>query len=121
MENLYFLCKSYQLKLIRYDYNEPCRGKDQCDRESAASKKVINSYVDAGNDVLSADDIFKALHYGSGVRNSMASVIEVDSSNSTLSGQNIVNINSFHSVTFEENHMKLQRYYNIGKGKKSLL
>ena len=116
LENLYKLCKKYHLTLVRYDYNEPCRGKDQCDRESAGGKTVINSYVNAGNDVLSAVDIYNALQYGSGVRNAKASVVEIDSSTSDLSGPSIPAINSYHSVQFNNDHMKLHRYFNIGKG-----
>ena len=32
-EALYFLCKSKGIKLVRYDFNEPCHGKDQFGRE----------------------------------------------------------------------------------------
>ena len=28
---------------------EPCKGKEQCDPESARAKNVMKSYVDAGN------------------------------------------------------------------------
>ena len=42
--------------MLRYDFNEPCKGKDQFDRESAGAKAVINSYVSSGNDVMRADD-----------------------------------------------------------------
>ena len=35
IEALYNLCKEKQLALLRYDYNEPSRRKDQCDRGSA--------------------------------------------------------------------------------------
>ena len=31
VEALYFLCKSKGIKLVRYNFNEPCHGKDQCD------------------------------------------------------------------------------------------
>ena len=62
LENLYKLSKKNHITLIRYDYNEPCRGKDQCDRESAGCKTVINSFVNAGNNLLSATAIFDALH-----------------------------------------------------------
>ena len=30
---LYQLCKEQDITLVRYDYNEPCKGKDQCDYE----------------------------------------------------------------------------------------
>ena len=117
LENLFKLCKKHHVSLVRYDYNEPCRGKDQCDRESAACKKVINSFVNAGNDLLTATDVFDALHYGSGIQNAQASVIEIDVSSSTLLGPKIPSINSFHSAKFSVDSMKLFRYFNVGSGK----
>ena len=44
-EALYRLCQRDNIQLLRYDYNEPCKGKDQCDRESASAKAVIRSYL----------------------------------------------------------------------------
>ena len=64
-ESVYNLCKKKGIKLLRYDFNEPCCGKDQCDRESAAAKNIIRSYVDAGNDLLNAEQLHKALHMDS--------------------------------------------------------
>ena len=49
-ETLYQICKSTEVNLFRYDYNEACCGKDQCDRESAVAKNLIRSFVDTGND-----------------------------------------------------------------------
>ena len=34
-ETLFKICKANNFNLKRYDYNEPCKGKDQCDCESA--------------------------------------------------------------------------------------
>ena len=42
----------------------PAGGKDQCDQESTAAKSIINSFVDAGSDLMTAEDVYKALHYG---------------------------------------------------------
>ena len=117
LENLYFLCKTRGFRLLRYDYNEPCRGKDQCDRESSGAKNLINSFVESGNNLLCAHDIYLALHYGRGMSNAKAGVIEIDSGKSTLSGQEISGINSYHSAEFFENEMKLYRYYGIGSGR----
>ena len=117
LENLFHLSKSKGLKLLRYDYNEPCRGNYQCDRESSGAKSLINSYVESGNDLLNTTDLFNALHYCKGVSNAKVGVIEIDSSQSTLEGQEIQSINSYHSAQFFEDHMKLYRYYEIGSGK----
>ena len=51
-EAIYKICKGRNIKLLRHDYNEPCCGKDQCDRESAAAKTILRSYVDSGNDLF---------------------------------------------------------------------
>ena len=38
----YLLCKEHNINLRRHDYNEPQKGKDQADRESAVTKKYMN-------------------------------------------------------------------------------
>ena len=48
---LHQLCKEQDITLVRYDYNEPCKGKDQCDHECAGLKTILKSYVDSGNNV----------------------------------------------------------------------
>ena len=117
LENLFKLCQSNGLTLLRYDYNEPCRGKDQCDRESSGAKSVINSYVESGNNLLTTTDVFNALHHGRGVSNAKVGILEIDSSQAIMTGQDIVGVNSYHSVQFYEDKMKLFRYYGIGAGK----
>ena len=117
LENLYHILKYKGLKLLRYDYNEPCRGKDQCDRESSGAKSLINSFVESGNDLLQIDHVYQALHYGKGLSNSKVGVLEIDSSQSIMSGQDISGINSYHSAEFNDDNMKLFRYYGIGAGK----
>ena len=114
-------CKEADLRLMRYDYNEPCKGKDQCDRESAGAKAVINSYVASGSGpigskVESADDICRALHYGNGIKNAEAGVIEIDLSKSTLSGTEVKNISAYHSIQLFSTYVKMYRYYDIGPG-----
>ena len=118
-EALYQLCSGRQIDLKRYDYNEPCRGKDQCDRESAGAKCVMRSYVDAGNDLLTAEDVYQALHYGSGIRNAEVAVIAIDTKNSMLSGPSpIPKISQYHSFEFHNDHMLMWRYFGIGEGKR---
>ena len=42
-ERLYHLCKQHGVQLLRYDYIEPSKGKDQCDRESATAKALLRN------------------------------------------------------------------------------
>ena len=74
---MFTLCQKKGISLLRYDYNEPCCGKDQCDRESAAAKTIIRSYVDSGKDLLTAENIHQSLHYGYGMQNAQVAVVEI--------------------------------------------
>ena len=62
------MSKTRGMKLLRYDYTESCKGEDLCDRESAVVNTVINSFVSLGKDLLSANDMFTAVHYGKGLK-----------------------------------------------------
>ena len=78
VEALYFLCKSKGIKLVRYDFHEPCRGKDQYNREAAGAKSLIRSYVDGDHHALCTEDIYAALHYGNGMKNSAIAVAQAE-------------------------------------------
>ena len=111
--------KSVNLKgvnLDRYDYKEPCCGKDQCDRENAVAKNLIHSFVDAENDVISANDIIKALQFAKGMKNTKIGLVEIDSSKSILKGKTIPDISQFHSVEFFEDGMRFWQYFDVGEG-----
>ena len=45
--------------------------------------------MDAGNDVISVNDIFKALQFAKGMKNTKTEVVEIDSSKSILKGKTI--------------------------------
>ena len=115
-EGLHYICNQHGLKLLRYDYNEPSKGKDQCDRDSAAAKTVLRSYVDAGNDIQSAEDIYNGLHYASGVCNAKVGVIEIDRSKTEFLAQDVPGIMQYHSFEFNDNHIKFWRYFDVGEG-----
>ena len=40
-DGLYHLCKQHGIQLLRNDYNEPSKGKDQCDKESATAEALF--------------------------------------------------------------------------------
>ena len=103
-------------EIYRYDFNEPCCGKDQCDRESAYTKTLIRSFVDAGNDVVCAEDLYSAFHYGNGMKNTKADVVKIESL--PLTGQKIPKVGDFHSFEFKEDEMIMWRYINVGEGVK---
>ncbi|XP_065683402.1 uncharacterized protein LOC100207340 [Hydra vulgaris] len=115
-EAIYNVCKERDIKLLRYDYNEPCCGKDQCDRESAVVKTILRSYVDSGNNLLTAEDIHKAMHYSFGAKDAKVAVAQISNDKTIVTGPKIKNISNYHSFEFGEKSMKMWRYFNIGEG-----
>ena len=71
-EAMFKLYKENGFQLIRYDFNELCKGKDQSNQESAAVKSILHSYVDSGNSILQAKDIHIALGGGTKMMNTKA-------------------------------------------------
>ncbi|XP_047126302.2 uncharacterized protein LOC100212395 [Hydra vulgaris] len=115
-EAIYNVCKERDIKLLIYDYNEPCCGKDQCDRESAVVKTILRSYVDSGNNLLTAEDIHKAMHYSFGAKDAKVAVAQISNDKTVVTGPKIKNISNYHSFEFGEKSMKMWRYFNIGEG-----
>ena len=75
-------------------------------------------FVDAGNELMTAEDIYTALHHGKGIQNADVAVVSIDSGASILSGQSpIQNISNYHSFQFFPDQMLMWRYFQVGKGK----
>ena len=119
-ESVYNLCKKKNIQLFRYDFNEPCCRKDQCDRESAAAKNILRSNVDAENYILTAEDIHKSLHYGFGMKDSKVAVAQINNAEIEIAGTKITKLSNYHPIQFKEDHMMLWRYYDIGQGVKQI-
>ena len=105
-EATYILCRQNGIKLLSYDY-ELCCGKDQCDLEIATDESIIRSFIDSGNDLLDGDDLFKALHYGYGMKDSKIELI---------TRHKISNIASYHSFQFHIDHKIMWCYFSIEIG-----
>ena len=116
LEVLYNICKNKNITLLRYDCNEPCCGKDQCDRELAAAESLLRSFVDAGNNMTTANDIYKGLHYGFGLKNALVGVIEYDSSTTILSASMLHKKSQYHSFHFSDAGIQMWRYFQVGEG-----
>ncbi|CAF1255298.1 unnamed protein product [Didymodactylos carnosus] len=100
------ICKSLGIELLRHDYNEPQRGKDQCDRESANLKNRIRTCMDDGHNVTSVEELFEAHMYMGGIRNSASSAVAINKTQQKMTGSTIKNISFYHSVEFEKTGMR---------------
>ena len=121
---MHHVCRVNDVFLKRYDYNEPQRGKDQADRESAVARRLMKSYVNSGNDLHNANDIKKGLLYMGGPPCSYIGIAEVSKSSCSLETDTIPGISSYHSYEFAKSSssssqisLKAWKYYNVGVGK----
>ena len=62
----------------------------------------MNSFADAGNDLMTAEDVYKALHFGNGMQDIKVCVLQIDGDNKSLSGEAIRNVSYYHSIKYFE-------------------
>ena len=114
-ESIYKICKQNSIILKILHYNEPEKGKDLCNRDSALARNALRRYVDKGNDVTSTEDIFKAL-LASPIKSAKVSEVQFDKNLFKVNDDSIQKISYYQSFEFTEAGMKVWRYYGIGAG-----
>ena len=83
----------------------------------AVAKQYIKSYVHAGHNLLSVEDVRKSIMYLGGPENSKVSVAEIDCIKASMAESIIKNIQSYHSISFTKKGTTFQQCFNCGKGK----
>ena len=117
---MYFLAKKHGHVLVRLDFNEPNSGKDICDRKISPIRRIVQNYIDNGNNVTSASELKKAIDSNSSLRGVKTFVCKVNENCDFKNDFKFANVTNFHSFVFDIDHMYAFRYYNIGTGKKIL-
>ena len=111
------ICKENEIQLLRYDYNEPQRGKDQADRESSIAKRYLNAFTHSGHNCTTASELKQGILYLGGPESSKVSVVEISKNDTKITESKIQNIQSFHSVEFQEDKMTFWQYFGCGQGR----
>ena len=83
--------------------------------ETAGAKSLIRSYVDAGHDVLCAENIYAALYYGNDMKNSAIALAQAEEK-STFGIKKSSKITQYHSFEFHDTHRVVCRYFGISQG-----
>lgn len=110
------ICTDSHIQLLRYDYNESQKGKDEADRISAVLKRYMRWYVENGNDIITAVDLKNAFLYHEGPPNIKIGIIKQDAESEFYPKRIIKDIKSMHSIVFKEKNITLHRYFEIGAG-----
>ena len=106
------------VKPTRYDFSDPQAGKDICDRKTAPMKAHIRRFVNENNNVITAEDMKKAIESHGGVKGCRVCVAEVDSSKELNEACKIQGISLLYNFEFEEGGIRTWKAYKIGEGKR---
>jgi len=101
----------------RYDFPEPQAGKGPCDRSSAHQKSHVNRFLNEGNDVMSVEQVKKALESHGGVRSIVPYVVEYPESASKCPTPRIPDVSLLHNYQYCNDGLKVWKVYSIGTGK----
>ena len=105
------------ISIQRYDFSDPQSGKDICNRKISPMKGHIRRFVSEKNDVVSAEDMKRALESHGGVKGCNFIVAEVDMSSKATeatAAKSIEGISLLNNFTYEEPGI---RCWKTGKGK----
>ena len=87
------------LKFLQTLLNEKQSGKDQCDHDSATTKRQMQYFVDSGNNINSADQIFEAMWLATVLCGFTANVLDIRGQKYTKQAQ-FKNISKIHHVKY---------------------
>ena len=105
------------ISIKRYDFSEPQARKGPCDRSSAHQKSHVNRFLNEGNDVISAEQVKKALESHGGVRSVVPYVVECPESAGKCPTPRIPDASLLHNYQYCNDGLKVWKAYNIGTGK----
>jgi hypothetical protein len=106
------------IQLKRTDFNEPQRGKDQADRDTAVAKSCLRAFINRGGNLTCARSIKEALDGSLGaLSGAKTSVIFIEEAKCHLPTVKVDGITKFHSVEFCGTSAVFWQYFDIGKGK----
>lgn len=104
------------VEVAGYHFSEPQNGKDVCDRILCPMKLAIRRYCNEGHDILTAQDMRKAL-VENRVKGTTSSVNTINETNKSLKIKDIPNISTYHNFNYEKNGVRVWKAYGIGPGK----
>lgn len=105
------------IKVERVDFSDPQGGKGPCDRRAATIKAHVLRYINEGHDVISADDLKRAILSHGGVRGVRVTLIDSTKQHPiSLQGklEGVSNLNNFH---YGEECLTVWKAFDVGEGK----
>ena len=88
------------ISIKRYDFSEPQAGNRPCDRSSAHQTAHFNRFLNEGDDVISAEQVTKALESHGGVRSVVPYVVEYPESADKCPTPRIPDLSLLHNYQY---------------------
>ena len=104
------------IDVVRYDFSEPQRGKDVCDRILCPMKAAVKRYCNEGRDILTAQDMQTALKERP-VRGTTAGVFCMNDKNISLKLKKTPNFSALYNFEFTPGGPRMWKAFKIGAGK----
>lgn len=118
----YWSRKNLKVTFLETIFNERQSGKDQCDRDSATAKRQMQYFIERGNNIDSADQMYEALNQATALCGFTANVLDIQEKKTYEKLKQIKDISKIHHVKYHYDGQKTQyqvwQYSNIGPGKK---
>ena len=105
------------IKIERVDFSDPQGGKGPCDRRAATIKAHILRYINEGHDVVSANDLKRAILSHGGIRGVRVTLIDSTKQHRILLQgklEGVSNLNNFH---YGEECLTVWKAFDVGEGK----
>ena len=109
------------MKFLQTLFNDRQSGKDQCNHDTATTKCQVQYFIDSGNNIDSADQMFEAMLSAIALCGFTAIVLDIRGQKYTTQ-THIKNISKIHHVKYiyddTKNEYQMWQFSEIGQGKK---
>ncbi|XP_023929968.1 uncharacterized protein LOC106175518, partial [Lingula anatina] len=99
-----------------YCFSEAQRGKSVCDYKIAHMRTKMKSYVGAGNDILTAIDMKRAIDHGKDVVGCQAAVGDIDTSKQNHFRHKVKHVSMISEIEFHGGGLCMKSAYCIAPG-----
>ena len=113
---LFAIARDLNVKIKRYDFSDSQSGKGPADRMAAVAKRNVKQQLNSGENCATPSEFARCLAGGRGIAST--TIIHID----LIGGDNfrkatIPDISYMHSFKYEDQHLRMWKYYKIGDGK----
>ena len=105
------------IKVERVDFSDPQGGKGPCDRRAATIKAHVLRYINEGHDLVSADDLKRAILSHGGVRGVRVTLIDSTKQQPISLQGKLEGVSSLNNFYYGKECLTARKAFDVGEGK----